>query len=58
MSVTSGGIDAFCPDPLWDANLTWYTESPDFTACFHQERKFRPIANKVLAKQSNAEVKL
>ena len=21
----------FCPDPLWDSNLTWYTDDPDFT---------------------------
>ena len=56
MSVTSGGIDAFCPDPLWDANLTWNTDSPDFTACFHQERKSRPTANKALAKQTDAKV--
>jgi hypothetical protein len=26
----------FCPDAFWDANLTWYTDTPDFTACFHQ----------------------
>lgn len=26
----------FCDDPLWDANLTWYTNRPDFTTCFHQ----------------------
>ena len=26
----------FCEDPLWDANLTWYTDNPDFTTCFHQ----------------------
>ena len=25
----------FCADPLWDLNLTWYTEEPDFTHCFH-----------------------
>ena len=42
MSVTSGGVGAFCPDPLWDANLTWNTDSPDFTACFHQEQMSRP----------------
>ena len=32
------GNDArpFCPDPLWDADLTWNTDSPDFTVCFHQ----------------------
>jgi ATP-binding cassette subfamily C (CFTR/MRP) protein 1 len=26
----------FCPDPLWDSNLTWYTDNPDFTVCFQQ----------------------
>ena len=26
---------AFCSDPLWDLNLTWYTDEPDFTHCFH-----------------------
>ena len=26
----------FCDDPLWDLGLTWYTENPDFTTCFHQ----------------------
>ena len=26
----------FCEGPLWDANLTWYTDDPDFTTCFHQ----------------------
>ncbi len=27
---------AFCSDPLWDADLTWNTDDPDFTVCFHQ----------------------
>ena len=27
----------FCATPLWDMNLTWYTDSnPDFTPCFHK----------------------
>ena len=26
----------FCEDPLWDLNLTWLTDNPDFTTCFHQ----------------------
>ena len=26
----------FCEGPLWDLNLTWYTDNPDFTTCFHQ----------------------
>ena len=33
MNITSGG---FCPDPLWDSDLTWYTDQPDFTTCFHE----------------------
>lgn len=27
---------SFCDDPLWDLNVTWYTDNPDFTTCFHQ----------------------
>ena len=26
----------FCPDPLWDSNLTWFTDNPEFTVCFEQ----------------------
>ena len=26
----------FCSGELWNLNLTWYTDSPDFTACFHK----------------------
>ena len=26
----------FCATPLWDINLTWYTDNPDFTPCFHK----------------------
>ena len=26
----------FCRTPLWDTDLTWNTESPDFTPCFHK----------------------
>ena len=25
----------FCDSPLWDVNLTWYNDNPDFTLCFH-----------------------
>ena len=25
----------FCVDPLWDSNVTWWTDEPDFTLCFH-----------------------
>ena len=24
-----------CGGPLWDSAVTWYTEDPDFTPCFH-----------------------
>ena len=26
----------FCGDPLWDADLTWNTDSPDLTECFQE----------------------
>ena len=25
-----------CSGPIWDLNLTWYTDNPDFTPCFHK----------------------
>ena len=28
--------NGFCQDPLWDLELTWYSDQPDFTTCFHQ----------------------
>ena len=28
--------EGFCDDPLWDINITWNTDNPDFTTCFHQ----------------------
>lgn len=27
---------SFCTGDLWDSNLTWYTDQPDFTPCFHK----------------------
>ena len=27
---------SFCEEFLWDSDLTWNTENPDFTTCFHQ----------------------
>ena len=27
---------SFCGDPLWDADLTWNTDSPDLTECFQE----------------------
>lgn len=29
-------LTTFCVSPLWDLNVTWYTEDPDFTPCFHK----------------------
>ncbi|XP_045104031.1 multidrug resistance-associated protein 1-like isoform X4 [Portunus trituberculatus] len=26
----------FCGSPLWDANLTWYTDTPQFPRCFER----------------------
>jgi len=26
----------FCQGPLWNLNLTWYTDTPDFPSCFHK----------------------
>ncbi|XP_055346526.1 ATP-binding cassette sub-family C member 3-like [Paramacrobiotus metropolitanus] len=26
----------FCDSPLWDNNLTWYTDDPNFTNCFQK----------------------
>lgn len=25
-----------CSGPLWNSSLTWYTDQPDFTSCFHK----------------------
>ena len=32
--MQQNGSRQFCSDPLWDLDLTWYTEDPDFTHCF------------------------
>ena len=29
-------LTTFCVSPLWDLNVTWYTNDPDFTPCFHK----------------------
>ena len=29
-------LTTFCVSPVWDSNLTWYTDDPDFTPCFHK----------------------
>ena len=27
---------SFCGGDLWDEDVTWYTDDPDFTPCFHK----------------------
>ena len=34
--ITIPETRTFCLTPLWDLNLTWYTDNPDFTPCFHK----------------------
>ncbi|KAI1286714.1 ATP-binding cassette sub-family C member 3 [Halotydeus destructor] len=29
-------MDGFCRTDFWDYNITWNTENPDFTPCFHE----------------------
>ncbi|XP_047488964.1 multidrug resistance-associated protein 1-like isoform X5 [Penaeus chinensis] len=29
-------LDDFCGSKFWDANVTWYTDNPDFTQCFER----------------------
>lgn len=29
-------LTTYCAGPIWDLNLTWYTNDPDFTPCFHK----------------------
>ncbi|XP_042861563.1 multidrug resistance-associated protein 1-like isoform X1 [Penaeus japonicus] len=29
-------LDEFCGSKFWDANVTWYTDNPDFTPCFER----------------------
>ncbi|XP_037779151.1 canalicular multispecific organic anion transporter 2-like, partial [Penaeus monodon] len=31
-----GVLDKFCGSQFWDANLTWYTDTPQFTPCFER----------------------
>ena len=28
--------NAFCGTKFWDNDVTWYTQEPDFTPCFHK----------------------
>ena len=35
-NISNSSLLPFCPDQLWDLELTWYTNNPDFTTCFHQ----------------------
>ena len=30
----------FCPDPLWDRSVTWDTQDPYFTRCFHETGEY------------------
>ena len=32
----SGGDGGFCDGPFWDLDVTWRTDDPDFTPCFHE----------------------
>ena len=36
MSNSSERGGGFCDDPLWDISVTWNTDNPDLTTCFHQ----------------------
>ena len=29
-------LTTFCAGPIWNINLTWNTDDPDFTPCFHK----------------------
>ncbi|XP_022256651.1 canalicular multispecific organic anion transporter 2-like, partial [Limulus polyphemus] len=33
--VGSSSSEKFCYSPFWDLQVTWYTNQPDFTPCFH-----------------------
>ena len=30
------GLTQLCTGPLWNSSITWYTDHPDFTSCFHK----------------------
>ena len=32
-TTTTNGTSDFCPDPIFDANLTWHTDNPNLTRC-------------------------
>ena len=34
MNITT--MNTYCVSDLWNTNLTWNTDDPDFTACFHK----------------------
>ena len=36
MTTPDTGNYSFCGSPLWDSSLTWDTNDPDFTDCFHK----------------------
>ncbi|XP_076329549.1 multidrug resistance-associated protein 1-like [Tachypleus tridentatus] len=33
--IDSSLSEEFCFSPFWDLQVTWYTNQPDFTPCFH-----------------------
>merc|ERR1719239_209344 len=38
-------VGGFCEGKFWDLSLTWETDDPDFTACFHQTAlTYAPLA--------------
>ncbi|CAB0007608.1 unnamed protein product [Nesidiocoris tenuis] len=34
--MAENSTTVFCPSEFWNSNLTWYTETPRFTACFEE----------------------
>ena len=36
MSADPSPENQFCSGELWNLNLTWFSDSPDFTPCFHK----------------------
>ena len=36
MLVSLNNMMEVCETPLWDTSITWWTEDPDFTPCFHK----------------------
>lgn len=36
ISLDNPDLDKFCGSKFWDTNITWYSETPDFTRCFEK----------------------